>query len=242
MKTKWDLSLPENTQIPHHIAIIPDGNRRWAKVRDMYSLEGHRKGFDAAVEVTEACWKIGIHTVSVWCFSTENWNRTKEEVGYLMKLYELFLKKQIDSAKKQKVKIVHLGRKDRIPKSLAASITKAEAETAHFTDHVFNMCLDYGGKDEITRAVSKICADKISPDKITQELIEQYLDTRGQPYPNPDLIIRSSGEQRLSGFMSWENAYAEFYFEKDHFPDFNPSKIIDAIIEFNRRHRRFGGN
>ncbi|MFA5828736.1 MAG: polyprenyl diphosphate synthase [Candidatus Shapirobacteria bacterium] len=242
MKSKWNLSLPENSEIPHHIAIIPDGNRRWAKARGMYTLEGHKKGFDAAVEVTEACWEIGVHTVSVWCFSTENWNRSAEEIAYLMKLYELFLKKQIDSAKKEKVKIIHRGRKDRIPKSLASAIAKAEADTAHFTDHVFNICLDYGGKDEITRVVSAIVADKISPDKVDQQLIDKYLNLQNQPYPNPDLIIRSSGEQRLSGFMSWQNAYAEFYFEKDHFPDFNPSKIIDAVIEFNRRHRRFGGN
>jgi len=237
---KWDLSLPPDFTVPRHIGIIPDGNRRWARARGLPTLEGHRRGFDAAVEVSQAAFDLGVHTVSVWCFSTENWNRSSEEVAYLMRLYELFLKKQLKNAKDKKIRIVHCGRKDRLPKSLANALSKVENDTKLFDQHLLNICLDYGGRDEIARAVQKIISAKIDSSKITPELIDSFVDTANQPHPHPDLIIRTSGEQRLSGFLSWQNAYSEFYFEKDHFPDFNPAKLINTIIDFNHRSRRFG--
>jgi len=239
---KWDLSLPPNTKLPNHIAIIPDGNRRWARARGFHAFEGHKKGFSVAFEDVRACWQMGIHTVSLWFFSTENWNRSKKEVNYLMELYDGLIKDFLKDAKKYGVKMVHLGRKEKIPKWLAKTAQKAEVETKKAKKHVLNFCLDYGGHDEILRTVKKILADKIPPEKFTKEVFESYLDTKNQPHIYPDLIIRTSGEQRLSGFMSWQNAYAEFYFASVHFPEFTPEKLKEAILDFNRRQRRFGGN
>ncbi len=239
---KWDLSLPPKTKIPNHLVLIPDGNRRWAKTRKIHTFEGHKKGFSVIIEDARFCWLLGIHTVSLWFFSTENWNRSKNEVNYLMKLYNDLIKELLKDAKKYGVKMVHLGRKEKIPKQLAKIAQKAEKETKKAKKHILNFCLDYGGHDEILRAVKKILADKIPPEKFTKELFESYLDTKNQPHIYPDLIIRTSGEQRLSGFMSWQNAYAEFYFSPVHFPEFTPEKLKEAILDFNRRRRRFGGN
>jgi len=239
---KWDLSLPPDTKLPAHIALIPDGNRRWARARGLHTFEGHKKGFSVALENVRACWQIGIHTVSLWFFSTENWNRSKEEVGYLMKLYDGLIKDLLKDAKKYSVKMVHLGRKEKIPKWLAKTAKKAEEETKRAKKHILNFCLDYNGQDEILRAVKKILKEGIKPEKFTKEIFESFLDTTNQPHPYPDLIIRTSGEQRLSGFMSWQNTYAEFYFAPVHFPEFTPEKLKEAILDFNRRQRRFGGN
>lgn len=242
MMYKWDLSLPPETRLPSHIAIIPDGNRRWARERGLPTFEGHKRGFKAAVEVTRACWQMGIHTVSLWFFSTENWNRSKEEVTYLMKIYDGLIKSLLKDARKYGARMIHLGRKENIPKWLAKTTQEAEEETKRARKHVLNFCLDYGGQDEILRAVKKILKKKIDPRKLTKEIFEFYLDTGSQPYPYPDLIIRTSGEQRLSGFMSWQNTYSEFYFAPVHFPEFTPEKLKEAILDYNRRQRRFGGS
>ena len=239
---KWDLSLPPGTKLPAHLAIIPDGNRRWARSRGLPTFEGHKKGFEVVVEVTRACWEMGIHTVSLWFFSTENWNRSKEEIAYLMKIYDGLIKELLKDAKKYGVKMVHLGRKEKIPEWLAKTAQKAEEETKRARKHILNFCLDYGGHDEILRVTKKMLKEKVDPNKLTKETFGSYLDTKGQLHPYPDLIIRTSSEQRLSGFMSWQNAYSEFYFEQDHFPDFNPAKLKKAILDYSRRKRRFGGN
>lgn len=239
---KWDLSLPPDIKLPNHLALIPDGNRRWARSRGLPTFEGHKKGFLVAVENTRCCWLLGIHTVSLWFFSTENWNRSKEEIDYLMKIYDGLIKELLNDAKKYGVKMVHLGRKEKIPSWLAKTALRAEKETKRARKHILNFCLDYSGQDEILRAVKKILKAKIPPEKFTKEIFESYLDTASQPYPYPDLIIRTSGEQRLSGFMSWQNAYSEFYFAPVHFPEFTPEKLKEAILDFNRRQRRFGGS
>lgn len=239
---KWDLSLPPGTKLPVHLALIPDGNRRWARERGLPTFEGHKRGFEVVVEVTRACWEMGIHTVSLWFFSTENWNRSKEEVAYLMEIYDGLIKGLLKDAKKYRAKMIHLGRKEKIPKWLLKTAQKAEESTKKARKHILNFCLDYGGHDEILRTTRKILEAKVDPNKLTKEAFESYLDTRNQPHPYPDLIIRTSGEQRLSGFMSWQNAYSEFYFEKDHFPDLDPAKLKKAILDYSRRKRRFGGN
>lgn len=241
-KYKWDLSLPSETKIPNHIGLIPDGNRRWAQARGLPAIEGHKKGFEAAVKVTRACWEIGIHTVSLWFFSTENWNRSKKEVAHLMKIYDGLIKDLLKDAKKYGVRMVHLGRKERIPKWLVKTVQKAEEKTKKARKHILNFCLDYGGHDEILRATKKMLEEKIDPNKLTKEIFESYLDTKNQSHLYPDLIIRTSGEQRLSGFMSWQNVYSELYFEKNHFPDLNPANLKRAILDYSRRKRRFGGN
>lgn len=232
---------------PQHIAIIPDGNRRWARKRGLSTFEGHRRGFNALVKVAQAARKMGIRVVTVWGFSTENWKRSKEEVNYLMKLYEVMIDKFLTEARKEKIKIVHLGRKDRLPTGLMKKIKNVEKETKDYKKYLLAVALDYGGRDEILRAVARMINDKkylrggrmnSSEGKLSEEKFAQFLDTAG--LPDPDLIIRTSGEQRLSGFLPWQGVYAELYFEKSHFPDFTPAKLKKAIKEYSRRKRRYG--
>ena len=236
------LTLPRDTVVPNHIAIIPDGNRRWARAHGLHTFEGHKRGFDAAVKLCRTARNWGIHTVTLWGFSTENWERTAEEVGYLMKLYERLIDNYLKEARRDNVKIVHLGRKDRLPKSLLNKIADAEAETKNYKSYIMNIAIDYGGHDDIIRAVQKMIADKVFPEDVDKKLFESYLDTRNQPYPYVDLMIRTSGEQRTSGMLLWQSAYTEYYFENDHFPDFSPEKLREAVFDFSRRRRRFGGN
>jgi undecaprenyl diphosphate synthase len=237
-----NISLPKDTVVPDHIAVSPDGNRRWARARGLHTFEGHKKGFDMAVKLARTARSWGIHTVSLWGFSTENWDRTKEEIGYLMKLYERLVDNYLKEAKEDNVKIVHLGRKDRLPKSLLSKIEKAERETKDNTSYIMNIAIDYGGHDDIIRAVQKMITDKVPAQKVDKKLFESYLDTQGQPYPYVDLLVRTSGEQRTSGMLLWQSAYTEYYFENDHFPDFTPEKLKEAVLDFSRRRRRFGGN
>ena len=254
------MELPNGIKPPKHVAIIPDGNRRWARQRKLPTLMGHRKGFDRAMELVEASREMGIHTLTLWAFSTENWTRTKREVRYLMKLYQNMIGKNLKAAHEHKSQIIHLGRKDRIPRSLASKIEKAEEETRDYKKYILNFALDYGGHDEILRAIEKFQESLrktsgqagIKNKDLWKEVgnfekypiykFAEYLDTAGQPYPYPDLMIRTSGEQRMSGFLLWQAAYAEYYFEKKCFPDFTPARLRKAIIEFSKRSRRFGGN
>lgn len=246
-----------NDNLPNHVAIIPDGNRRWAKARGLPSFEGHRRGFDITPKICRAAREMGIHTLTLWAFSTENWNRSSEEVAYLMKLYEILIDRNLKEAKEDGVRIYHLGRKDRLPPTLLERLARAEEETKSNDRYVLNVALDYGGQDEILRAIKKaveiIIAGKMSAEKLFEEtgkyndkypyyLFKNFLDTRDQPYPYPDLIIRTSNEKRLSGLYCWQGAYAEIYWEKDHFPDFTPEKLRAALEDYSLRHRRFGGN
>jgi len=225
-----------NLNIPNHIAIIPDGNRRWAKERKLPSLEGHRRGFDVGIKIGKKIRSLGIHTTTFWAFSTENWNRSQKEIAYLMELYETFFEKNLKEALKEKIRIVHLGRKDRIPKKLLKSIENAEEKTKNFKDYVLNIALDYGGRDEIIRTIEKIKSKM----ELSEKNFSQFLDTANQPYPNPDLIIRTSGEQRTSGLMIWQAAYAEYIFLKKHFPDVTDEDVEWCINEYSQRQRRFG--
>jgi undecaprenyl diphosphate synthase len=235
-------SLPKGTKVPNHIAIIPDGNRRWARARGLHTLKGHKAGFEAALKVARASRSFGIHTATLWGFSTENWDRTKEEIDYLMKLYHKLIRDYLKDAHKEKVKIVHIGRKDRLPQSLLRKIADAEDQTKNYSKYIANIGLDYGGQDDIVRAVKNIIRDGVQAEDVDERLFEKYVDLRNQPYPYVDLMIRTSGEQRTSGFMLWESAYTEYYWENDHFPDFNPEKLKTAILDYSRRRRRFGGN
>lgn len=223
----------------NHLAIIPDGNRRWAKARNLPTLEGHRRGFESARKVVKYSREVGIHTTTLWAFSTENWSRTNEEVSYLMKLYADMVDNFLNEALKDEVRIVHLGRKDRIPKFLLDKIKKSEEETKNFKKNILNIALDYGGRDDVIRAIKK-ANEQNKIEELTEENFGDFLDTTGQPYPSPDLIIRTSGEMRTSGFMIWQAAYAELLFVDKHFPDFDTSDIDFAIEEFANRQRRFG--
>lgn len=221
--------------IPKHVAIIPDGNRRWAKEKGLPTKVGHQKGAEVAVELVKSSRELGIHTLTLWAFSTENWSRNQEEVDFLMKLFSDLIAKFGKDALENEVRLIHIGRKDRLSQELFTKINELEEKTKNYTNHVLNIALDYGGRDELERAAEKM-------KKANGSDLEQYLDTAGQPYPNPDLIIRTSGELRTSGLLIWQAAYAEFYSEKTHFPEFNKEKFKKALAEFSLRERRFGGS
>jgi len=240
--SKIGITLPRGTTIPNHLAIIPDGNRRWARARGLPTLQGHKKGFEMAVELARVAREWGIHTVTLWGFSTENWDRTEKEINYLMKLYAKLVDDYLKEARENKVRIYHLGRRDRLPEFLLKKIVKAEKETEQFDKYIMNIAIDYGGQDDIVRAVRAMIRDGVSEDEVDQKLFEKYLDTKGQPYPYVDLMIRTSGEQRTSGLLLWQSNYTEFYWENGHFPDFSPEKLKEAILDYSRRRRRFGGN
>jgi undecaprenyl diphosphate synthase len=229
-------------KLPKHLAIIPDGNRRWAKNHNLPSFEGHRRGFDTAIKIARAARKLGIHTLTLWGFSTENWNRSGRERQYLFELFIKMTDKYLKEAKKDEVKIIHLGRKDRLPEKLIKKITKAESQTKDNKQYVLNLAIDYGGQDEIIRATKKYCQYLKTNLSAQKQTFPDFLDTANQPHPYPDLIIRTSGEKRLSGFLLWQSSYSELYFEKNHFPDFTSQKLEKAVKEYGNRKRRFGGN
>lgn len=232
--------LPKDTVVPNHIAVVLDGNGRWARSHDLPATKGHEVAAKNLRNIIVASRDMGVHTLTLWGFSTENWKRSPKEVNKILSLVKLYLRKELETGKKEGVRFHHLGRKDRLPKDLLEWLKKAEGETKNNKKYILNLALDYGGRDEITRAVKKIVADKISPQEIDEDLISSYLDTAGQPYPDPDLFIRPSGEQRTSGLLPWQMVYSEFYFEEVHLPDLTPEKLRAAILDFSRRRRRFG--
>lgn len=205
--------------------------------------EGHKAGIANMIKLAQTARDWGVHTVSAWGLSTENWQeRPKKEVDFLMKGIYRALESYYEDMQKDGVRFVHLGRKDRLPKFLIDKIKDIEEKTKHNTKHVFNVGLDYNGWDEVVRVTQKIVAEGISPEKIDRKTIDAHMDTAGQPYPYIDLYIRTSGEQRTSGFMMWQADYAEFYWEPAYFPAFTPELLREAIIDYSRRRRRFGGN
>ena len=222
----------------NHVAIIPDGNRRWAMQKGLPSIEGHRRGFDMIQNLAKYLRSIDVRILTVWAFSTENWNRDKKEIDYLMGIYERWLDIDLKTALKEEIRIIHLGRKDRLNGSLRKKLEDAEEKTKHFTKFYLGVALDYGGRDELLRATQQVLSSKF---KVQSESdFEKFLDTKDFPYPNPDLIIRTSGEQRTSGFMSWQSAYSEYIFPPVHLPDFNVDELKKCIEEYHHRKRRFG--
>ncbi|KKP31238.1 MAG: Isoprenyl transferase [Candidatus Woesebacteria bacterium GW2011_GWC2_31_9] len=237
------ISLPKGTVVPNHIAMILDGNRRWARARGLKPWEGHYHGYLAVEKLAKAVRSLGIHTYTVWAFSTENWERPQKEINAIMDLFRKALREKEKEFHKEKVALVHLGRKDRLPEDIRRELIRIENETKKYSqNHIYNLAIDYGGRDEILRACRKVITEGIKPDELNEKIFEKYLDTYNQPYPYPDLFIRTSGEQRTSGLLPWQMTYAEFYFETTHLPDFSPEKLKEAILDFSRRRRRFGGN
>ncbi len=241
-KNKNKLTLPKGTKLPDHVALILDGNRRWARVRGLKPWEGHRAGYQAVLKLAKASRDLGIHTFTIWAFSTENWNRPKKEIDEVMKLLDDGLREIGREIHKEKVRLIHLGRKDRFPSRVTKTIAKLEESTSMYQNNVLNLALDYGGRDEILRTVKKIIDQGISVDKIDENLFASFLDTGNQPHPYPDLFIRTSGEQRTSGLLPWQMTYSEYYFEQSHLPDFTPAKFKQAILDYSHRRRRFGAN
>jgi len=224
---------------PIHIAIIPDGNRRWARKKALMPSMGHVKATDnnSLFSIFEEAKKFGVKYFSIWGFSTENWKRNEDEKNFLFNLLLKNVKKSIRGARKYKIMIRHVGRKDRLPKKLVKELGILEEKTKNYTGFTVLLCLDYGGRDEILRAVNKIIKDKKK--KIDEKTFSDYLDTAG--IPDPDLVIRTSGEKRLSGFMPFQASYSEIYFVKKYFPDFSRKDLRKVIKNFMNRERRFGG-
>ncbi len=227
-------------KIPRHVAIIPDGNRRWAKMHNLPTFEGHRHGFEMAVKIGKKARDLGIPIMTFWGFSTENWKRSPEEVDKLMFFFGKMIDRFIKDAVVDKIRIIHLGRKDRLSKTLLSKIENAEKKTVKYKQYYLVLALDYGGQDEIIRALKHMIGDKVASSKINEKLINSYLDTKNIPFPYPDLIIRTSGEKRLSGYLLWQSAYAELMFVDNFFPDFTPDLFVKCIDDFGSRNRNFG--
>lgn len=237
------MKLSKEIIIPKHIAIILDGNGRWAKSKGMPRNLGHRKGALNLRDITKSANELGVRQLTVYAFSTENWNRPKEEVEYLMKTPIKYYKKYKKRLLNTNIKITFIGRRDRISKEFLDCINEIEDLTKEFSGINLNIAIDYGSKDEIATAIKNISSNvlkgEIKVDDINEELIDDYLYTKGM-YPI-DLLIRTSGEVRLSNYLLWQLAYSEFYFTKTYWPDFNKEELLEAIESYQKRERRFGG-
>ncbi len=234
----------DNTlKIPKHVAIIMDGNGRWAKAHKVPRQMGHKAGCEALEQTVENAARLGIEYLTVYAFSTENWKRSEEEVGALMQLFRFYAKKLLGIAKEHNVRVRMIGERSRFAPDLIRAIGRLEEETAQNTGLTFVIAVNYGSRDEMIRAGRRMLADakdgKLMPEALNEEIFSSYLDTAGMP--DPDLMIRTSGEERLSNFLLWQLAYAEFYFTDIYWPDFNREELERAIAYYNGRDRRFGG-
>ncbi len=233
----------EKLNVPEHIAVIMDGNGRWAKKRFMPRGFGHKAGADALEQALEDADELGIKYLTVYAFSTENWKRSVEEVTGLMNLFRKFLESAIPKSNKNNVRVRVLGERSKLAPDMIKAIENLEESTKNNTGLQFNVALNYGGRDEIARAMKKIAEEvkdgKLSPEDITEEVISSHLDT--WEIPDPDLLIRTSGEERISNFLPWQLAYSEFYFTDTLWPDFNRNSFIEAIRHYTKRDRRYGG-
>jgi undecaprenyl diphosphate synthase len=234
--------MAQAPEIPRHIAIIMDGNGRWAKERGLPRLEGHRAGAESVREVMEACIERGVKFLTLYAFSSENWSRPMTEVSALMSLLDRFLDEKAKDLDRQNVRLLAIGQLDRLPVKTRALIERIQARTAHHTAMTLVLALSYGGREEIVSAARSLAADavagKISPTAIDAELFASRLQTVG--IPDPDLLIRTSGEMRISNFLLWQISYAEIIIVKKFWPDFRQGDLFEAVQEYQRRHRRFG--
>lgn len=228
--------------IPNHIALILDGNGRWAKKRGLPRTAGHKQGCVTVEKTVEDAARLGIKYLTVYGFSTENWKRPMEEVGALMQLFRFYLKRLLKIAKANDVRVKMIGDRTRFDRDIIEGIARLERETADNGGMTFVIAVNYGGRDEITRAVRQMIDDtragKLSPELVSEELVASYLDTAG--IPDPDLLIRTSGELRLSNYLLWQLAYSEIYVTECLWPDFNSEELMKAIEHYNKRERRYG--
>ena len=235
MDTEVDYS---KLKIPTHVAIIVDGNGRWAKERGLPRIKGHDAGFDNLRELIRYIMSRGIKVLSLYVFSTENFKRAQEEVGHLMGLFVLMYKRELKLFMEDNLKVVFSGRDDPLPKSIIKARDELVEATKNNTGGIVNFCMNYGGRAEIMDAVKKIAKSGVDVDSLSDDDFRHYLY---QDLPDIDLMIRTSGELRLSNFLLWQNSYAEFYFPKKYFPDFKAEDFDQALIEYTSRDRRFGG-
>lgn len=229
-------------RVPNHIAIILDGNGRWAQKRGMPRSFGHVKGCENLEDICEVAKELGVKYLTVYAFSTENWKRSREEVDGLMKLFRNYLKKCIKISQKNNMRVKVIGDITAFDSDIQESIEKLEDFSKDFTDLHFQIALNYGSRDEITRAVNRMLEDQKAGKleiPVSEDMISEYLDTAG--IPDPDLMIRTSGELRLSNYLLWQLAYSEFYFTDVPWPDFKKEELVKAIEKYNERDRRYGG-
>lgn len=224
--------------VPSHIAVFLDGNRRWAKQKGLPTFEGHKKGYDNALDFSEWCKSKGVKMFTAYGFSTENWNRSKEEVDYLMKLFKKCLLENLKKYQKDGIRVRVIGERERLSKSLQKAIETIEKATENNSNFFLNLAISYGGRWDIVNAAKKIIKEKIPVDKIDEKVFGTHLSTTG--LPDPDLIIRAGGQIRMSNFLLWQGAYSELYFSPKLWPEFSEEDLDAALKEFDTRQRRFG--
>lgn len=236
------ITKPEDDKLPKHIAIIMDGNGRWATEKGLPRAEGHKEGAKNVRVILEHARQRGVKYVTLYAFSSENWNRPKEEVKVLMDLFRKYLKEDVAELQKKKVRVSFIGDRTRFPEDMQDRMNEVERETSEYDDFHVILALSYGARDDMIAAIKRIALDvmdrKYMISGINEEIVNEALSTHGIPYP--DLVIRTSGEQRISNFLLWEIAYAELYFTPIYWPDFNEQDLDIAIEAYGRRERRFG--
>jgi undecaprenyl diphosphate synthase len=239
---KVQQSLLQSGEIPHHIAIIMDGNGRWAKMRGMPRIAGHNEGVESVRDTVEACGQLGVGYLTLYAFSTENWKRPQEEVSLLMRLLLKALRDETDRLHNNNVRIQAIGEIGELPREVQTELAEAIAKTKANTGLTLILALSYSGRWDLTRAFKRITQDitnkGLSPDEITEDLLSTYLSTGG--VPDPDLLVRTSGEFRISNFLLWQLAYSEIYITQKYWPDFRRDELYEAIREYQHRERRFG--
>ncbi len=234
--------MEEGLKIPAHVAIILDGNGRWAKAKGMPRNFGHTQGAKNVEIICEEAWKMGIRYLTVYAFSTENWSRPRDEVDALMRLLRSYMKNCVKTAHKNHMRVRIIGDKSGLAEDIQESIAQLEEETKNNDGLSFQIAINYGSRHELLRAIGRICEDMQKEGRkedLSEELISRYLDTAG--IPDPDLLIRTGGEQRISNYLLWQIAYSELYFTDVPWPDFSVSDLEKAVLEYNRRDRRYGG-
>lgn len=226
------------SSLPQHVAVIMDGNRRWANEQGLPKLEGHRQGYERVKKMAEWCIARGVKTMTIFAFSTENWKRADDEVGYLMNLVETMFRDDVQELHKQGIRLRVLGQRDRLRPSILAALDEAQERTKDNDVLTLAVCFNYGGRQEIVDACKQIVQSGVPADRIDEAMIASHLYWPNMP--EPDLIIRTSGEERLSGFLLWECAYSEFYWTKTHWPAFSEEDFDRALQEYAARQRRYG--
>ena len=232
------MTAPINSNLPQHIAIIPDGNRRWAKQHGKSVQAGHQAGYDALKRTAYAAFARGIPYVTAYSFSTENWARSAEEIGYLMKLVGWVVKDEAKGYHADNIRIRILGSRDRLDPGLAKGLDKVQELTRENTGGTISLCFNYGGRDDLVAAIRKIARDGVAPPDITEQTVTAALSSVG--LPDPDLVIRTSGERRLSNYLIWETAYSELYVSDVLWPDFDEAELDRALADYAQRKRNFG--
>jgi undecaprenyl diphosphate synthase len=225
--------------IPHHIAIIPDGNRRWATSNMLPTETGHKAGYEGVVKIVRAAKEMGIKVITLYAFSTENWKRPGQEVQSLMQLTQQYLASYQQKLIEENIRLSAIGNLEMLPLPVKVILNETMRRTQHCTGFDLVLGINYGGRNELVRAIVKIINEKIDPKLITEQMVSEHLDTKS--WPDPELVIRTSGEKRLSNFLLWQSSYSEVYTESVSWPDFSPQHLLQAVRDYQKRERRLGG-